>query len=51
MEQKSRIILAETSTNTRLGDINAQKNQRVVQEVLYNPGNSRNGIESQSFRK
>lgn len=50
MEQKNRIILAETSTNTRLGD-NAQKNQKVVQEVLYNTGNSRNGIETQSFRK
>lgn len=50
MGQKNRIILAETSTNTRLED-NAQKNQKVVQEVLYNPGNSRNGIESQSFRK
>lgn len=50
MEQKSRTTLTETATNTRLGDINAYKDEEVVKEVLYDPGNCRNGAEDHAFR-
>lgn len=42
MEEKSRTMVTETASNTRLGDINAHKDEEVVKEVLYGPGNCRN---------
>lgn len=43
-------MLTETATNTRLGDINAYKDEEVVKEVLYGPGNCRNGVEDHAIR-
>lgn len=50
MEQKSRTMLTEIATNTRLGDINAYKIEKIVKEVLYDPENCKNGVEYHAFR-
>lgn len=42
MEEKSRTMVTETASKTRLGDINAHKDEEGVKEVLYCPGNRRN---------
>lgn len=43
-------MLTETATNTKSGDIIAYKDEEVVKEVLYDPGNCRNWVEDHSFR-